>query len=157
VTSNAFPGEKRPSTVSLFASKQTYNTFSGDVVWVGRGCPANSFVLPGSLPGSPPNNPEDPYLADPNGKIALIERGACGFLQKVQRAQSAHASAAIIFNSAPTAGCPSVPVPGPYNCEALVGMAPAVTPPLLIPAAFVQRSTGVALKNGSAVTAFVQQ
>jgi hypothetical protein len=50
-----------------------------------------------------------------------------------------------------------VPVPGANNCEALVGMAPPVTPPLLIPAAFVQRSTGVALRDGSAVTAFVQQ
>ena len=141
VTSNAFPGEKRPSTVSLFASKPTYNTFSGDVVSVSpsTGCDATS------------------YTNFPPGKIALIERGGCTFLQKVQVAAAAGASAAIIFNSAPGAGCPTVPVPGANNCEALVGMAPAVTPPLLIPAAFVQRSTGVALRDGSAVTAFVQQ
>lgn len=141
VTSNAFPGVRRPSTVSLFASKPTYNTFFGDVVSVSpsTGCDATS------------------YTNFPPGKIALIERGVCGFLQKVQVAAAAHASAAIIFNSAPPAGCPTVPVPGANNCEALVGMAPAVTPPLLIPAAFVQRSTGVALRDGSAVTAFVQQ
>jgi hypothetical protein len=143
VTSNAFPGEKRPSTVSLFASKPTYNTFSGDVVSVSpsTGCDATSYT---TFPPGP-------------GKIALIERGTCGFLQKVQVAYAAGASAAIIFNSAPPAGCPAVSVPGANNCEALVGMAPAVTPLLPIPAAFVQRSTGVALRDGSAVTAFVQQ
>ena len=46
VTSNAFPGERRPSTVSLFASKPTYNTFSGDVVSVSpsTGCDATSYT-----------------------------------------------------------------------------------------------------------------
>jgi hypothetical protein len=144
VTSNAFPGERRPSTVSLFASKPTYNTFSGDVVSVSpsTGCDATSYT----------NFPPGP------GKIALIERGGCTFLQKVQVAAAAGASAAIIFNSAPPTGCPTVPVPGANNCEALVGMAPAVTPLLPIPAAFVQRSTGVALRDGTpVVTAFVQQ
>jgi hypothetical protein len=162
VTSSAFAG-RRPSTVSIFASKPTYNTFSGDVVYVGRGCPANSFVVPGSPPGSPPNNPEDPYVADPNGKIALIERGACSFYAKTQRAQSAGASAVIIFNSGPAAPavCPTVPTPGANNCEALVGMGAATADsaaPLPIPAAFVQRSTGLLLRDGIApVTAFVQQ
>jgi PA domain len=158
VTSNAFaPDEKRPSTVSTFASKPAYNTFSGDVVNVGRGCPANSFVLPGSPPGTAPNNPVDTYLGDPSGKIALIERGSCSFYSKIQRAQDAGAIAAIVFNSAPTAGCPTVPAPGANNCEALVGMgATAPFVPLTIPAAFVQRSTGLQLKNG-AVTASVQQ
>jgi hypothetical protein len=159
VTSNAFaPNEKRPSTVSTFASKPAYNTFSGDVVNVGRGCPANSFVVPGSPTGTPPNNLEDPYLGNPSGKIALIERGSCSFYSKIQRAQDAGAIAAIVFNSAPAAGCPTVPAPGANNCEALVGMgATAPFVPLTIPAAFVQRSTGLELKNGIAVTASVQQ
>jgi PA domain len=164
VTSNAFaPNEKRPSTVSTFASKPTYNTFSGDVVFVGRGCPA------GSVNGI---NPEDTYLADPTGKIALIERGGCRFDYKVAQAQLKGAAAAIIFNSAPAAGCPATPTPGANNCEALVGMGGnnpvvLVAPPIFtwsgfgtsitIPAAFVQRSTGVALRDGTAVTAFVQQ
>jgi hypothetical protein len=142
LTSNAFPGEKRPSTVSTFASKPTYNTFSGDVVSVSpsTGCDASS------------------YTTLTPGKIALIERGACTFYQKVSVASAAGASAAIIFNSAPAAGCPTVPVPGANNCEALVGMGAATgAAPLPIPAAFVQRSTGVALRGGSAVTAFVQQ
>jgi hypothetical protein len=147
VTSSAFAG-RRPSTVSLFASKPTYNTFSGDVVPVSPDADGRRLGCT-----------SDSYTNFPPGKIALIERGVCGFYQKVQVAYAAGASAAIIFNSAPTAGCPTVPVPGANNCEALVGMAPAVTgsAPLPIPAAFVQRSTGVALRDGSAVTAFVQQ
>ena len=163
VTSSAFAG-KRPSTVSTFASKPTYNTFSGEVVFVGRGCPA------GSVTGS---NPEDTYLADPTGKIALIERGGCRFDYKVAQAQLKGAAAAIIFNNRPAAGCPAVPTPGSNQCEALVGMGgnnPVVLVPpptftwsgfgttITIPAAFVQRSTGLALRNGTApVTAVVQQ
>ena len=142
VTSNAFPGEKRPSTVSTFASKPTYNTFSGDVVPVSpsTGCDASS------------------YTTFTPGKIALIERGTCTFYQKLSVANAAGASGAIIFNSAPAAGCPTVPTPGANNCEALVGMGAATgVAPLPIPAAFVQRSTGVALRDGTAVTALVQQ
>jgi hypothetical protein len=138
VTSNAFAG-KRPSTVSDFASKPTYNTFSGDVVFVGVGCLATS------------------YVGFPAGKIALIERGGCTFNTKVSVAKGAGAAAAIIFNSAPTAGCPTtVPTPGSNQCEALVGMGGNI--PVTIPAAFVQRSTGLLLRDGTAtVTAFVQQ
>jgi hypothetical protein len=147
VTSSAFLG-KRPSTVSVFASKPTYNTFSGDVVPVSPDADGRRLGCT-----------SDSYATFPAGKIALIERGVCTFYQKVQVANAAGASAAIIFNSAPAAGCPTTPVPGANNCEALVGMgAPAPNlPPLPIPAAFVQRSTGVALRDGTAVTAFVQQ
>ena len=142
VTSNAFPGENRPSTVSTFASKPTYNTLSGDVVSVSpsTGCDAGS------------------YTTFTPGKIALIERGTCTFYQKLSVANAAGASGAIIFNSAPPAGCPTVPTPGANNCEALVGMGAATgVATLPIPAAFVQRSTGVALRDGTAVTAVVQQ
>jgi PA domain len=164
VTSSAFPGGKRPSTVSTFAPKPTYNTFSGEVVFVGRGCPA------GSVTGS---NSEDTYLADPTGKIALIERGGCRFDYKIAQAQLKGAAAVIIFNNQPASGCPAVPTPGSNQCEALVGMGgnnPVVRVPpptfewsgfgttITIPAAFVQRSTGLALRNGTApVTGFVQQ
>ena len=139
VTSNAFAG-KRPSTVSDFASKPTYNTFSGEVVAASPsvGCDASS------------------YVGFPVGKIALIERGMCTFNTKVSVAKDAGASAAIIFNSAPAGGCPTVPTPGSNRCEALVGM--GGNNPVTIPAAFVQRSTGLMLRGGTApVTAFVQQ
>ena len=59
----------------------------GEVVLVGRGCPAGS-IAPGSL--------ADTYLADPTGKIALIERGACGFSHKINRAMNAGATGVTI-------------------------------------------------------------
>jgi PA domain len=146
MTSNAFTG-RRPSTVSTFAVKPTYNTFSGDVVPV---APDSDGRRLGCTSAS--------YAGFPAGKIALIERGVCTFYVKVTEAIAAHASAAIIFNSAPATGCPAVPTPGANNCEALVGMgAAAGSAELPIPAAFVQRSTGVALRDGTGVTAFVQQ
>src|SRR5262245_10856738 len=113
LTSSAFAG-KRPSTISTFAYKPSYNSFSGEVVFVGRGCPA------GSVTGS---NPEDDYLANPTGKIALIERGGCRFDYKVAQAQLKGAAAVIIFNNQPATGCPGVPTPGSNQCEALLGMA----------------------------------
>jgi PA domain len=164
VTSNAFTGQQRPSTVSDFAYKPAYHTVSGQVVYVGRGCPA------GSINGS---NPEDAYLADPTDNIALIERGGCRFDYKVAQAQLKGAAAVIIFNNAPAAGCPTTPTPGSNQCEALVGMGgnnPVVLVPpptftwsgfntsITIPAAFVQPSTGLLLRDGAApVTASVQQ
>lgn len=53
------------------------------IVFVGRGCNA------------------DPYLADPNGKVALIERGACTFNEKYQRAADAGAVGVVIHNNVP--------------------------------------------------------
>jgi minor extracellular serine protease Vpr len=61
------------------------------VAFVGRGCPA------GSVAGQPG---EDPYLASPAGKIALIDRGACGFSLKVDRAANAGAVGVLIANNA---------------------------------------------------------
>ena len=46
-------------------------------------------------------SPEDPYLADPTGKVALIDRGACSVSLKVERAAQAGATAVIIGLVAP--------------------------------------------------------
>jgi subtilisin family serine protease len=51
---------------------------SGDVAYVGRGCPG------------------DTYLADPAGKIALIDRGFCGVSLKVDRAAKAGAVGVLV-------------------------------------------------------------
>jgi minor extracellular serine protease Vpr len=64
---------------------------TGDVVAVGRGCPADPATLP----------VEDPYAANPAGKIALIDRGACSVSLKVDRAARAGASAVLIGLVAP--------------------------------------------------------
>jgi hypothetical protein len=67
-------------------------TVTGDVVYVGRGCPADS-ISPGS--------PADPYLADPTGKIALIDRGACAVSLKIDAAARAGAIGVLIGLVAP--------------------------------------------------------
>lgn len=65
---------------------------TGDVAFVGRGCPA------GSITGT---NPDDPYLANPAGKIALIDRGACAISLKIDRAAKAGAIGVLIGLVAP--------------------------------------------------------
>jgi subtilisin family serine protease len=65
---------------------------TGDVTFVGRGCPAGS-ISPGS--------PADPYLANPAGKVALIDRGACSVSLKVDRAAKAGAIGVLIGLVAP--------------------------------------------------------
>jgi subtilisin family serine protease len=66
--------------------------FTGDVVFVGRGCPADSVA---------PGTPEDKYIGDPTGKVALIDRGGCAVSLKVDRAAKAGAIAVLIGLVAP--------------------------------------------------------
>jgi hypothetical protein len=137
ITSNAFEG-KRPASIALFAPKPPYNTFSGEVVHVGRGCPG-----------------VDTYPADPMGKIALIERGLCRFDNKVAKAQQAGATGVIVYNNA--AGGEAILVMGGDNPVAQ-GDPSVIGTTITIPATFVQRSTGVLLRDGTPpVTAFIQQ
>jgi subtilisin family serine protease len=65
---------------------------TGSVVYVGRGCPAGSITS---------GSPADPYLANPNGAIALIDRGSCGVSLKIDRAARAGAIAVLIGLVAP--------------------------------------------------------
>jgi hypothetical protein len=66
--------------------------FSGDVTFIGRGCPAGSVDE---------TNPDDPYLSDPDGKVALIDRGGCSISLKVDRAAKAGATAVLLGLVAP--------------------------------------------------------
>lgn len=63
--------------------------FTGNVAVVGRGCPAAGAT------------PEDPYLENPAGKVALIDRGACSVSLKVDRAAKAGATGVLIGLVAP--------------------------------------------------------
>ncbi len=63
------------------------------IVYVGRGCVDGDLATPG--------NQEDPYLADPAGKVALITRGVCSFNEKYARAAQAGAAGVIIENNTP--------------------------------------------------------
>jgi minor extracellular serine protease Vpr len=71
------------------------NGFSGNVSYVGRGCPAAAAT------STTPATPEDAYLDNPSGKIALIDRGSCGISLKVERAAKAGAKAVLIGLVAP--------------------------------------------------------
>ncbi len=65
--------------------------FTGNVAFVGRGCPASG------------STPADTYLADPSGKVALIDRGSCSVSLKVDRAAKAGAIGVLIGLVAPGA------------------------------------------------------
>lgn len=60
------------------------NGVTGDVAFVGRGCPAAGTTA------------ADAYLASPAGKIALIDRGSCSVSLKVDRAAKAGAVGVLI-------------------------------------------------------------
>ena len=68
------------------------NGVAGSVAYVGRGCPAGSITA---------SNPDDPYLANPAGQIALIDRGACPVSLKIDRAARAGATGVLIDLVAP--------------------------------------------------------
>lgn len=57
--------------------------FTGDVVYIGRGCNA------------------DTYLANPAGKVALVDRGVCNVSEKVRRASDAGAIGVLVGLIAP--------------------------------------------------------
>jgi len=67
----------------------TTGPISGEVVYVGRGCD----------PAFQNGQPLDPYLANPAGKIALIDRGSCTFVAKVKKAQANGALMVIVVNN----------------------------------------------------------
>lgn len=73
-------------------------------------------------------------IANLAGKIALIERGDCPFVEKVKNAQNAGAVAAIVYN---VAGA---------DAETLVSMAGS-DPTIVIPAIFLKRSNGLTLRS----------
>ena len=50
---------------------------AGPIAYVGRGCPASA------------TQPADDYLADPSGKVAVVDGGGCTALEKLQRVISA--------------------------------------------------------------------
>jgi subtilisin family serine protease len=65
---------------------------TSNVAYVGRGCPANSISS---------GSPADPYLTNPNGMIALIDRGSCAISLKIDAAARAGAVGVLIGLVAP--------------------------------------------------------
>jgi len=67
-----------------------HGTLTGNAVYVGRGCPAGNGLTE-----------DDPYLTDPNGKIALIDINTiCGGDAQAARAQQAGAIGVILVDRA---------------------------------------------------------
>lgn len=67
-------------------------TVTANIVYVGRGCPAGSISA---------GSPADPFLANPSGKIALIDRGSCSVSLKIDYAANAGAVGVLIGLVAP--------------------------------------------------------
>jgi PA domain/LVIVD repeat len=109
---------------------------TGEVVHVGQGCPPNTPGLPAG----------DPYLNDPAGKIALIERGVCRFDNKIAWAQLNGAIGAIVYNNA--AGGEGLILMG-GDVPVAQGSPDVIGTTVNIPGIFVQRSTGLDLVNGT--------
>ncbi len=105
----------RDFAATMGISLEPGQTLTGPVRFVGRGCDVDT-AMPTAL----------------DGQIALIERGACTFTQKVKNATAAGYDAAIIFNSQ---------VSRFGDCTGLVNMSVSGS----IPAFFVGRDTGFAL------------
>jgi hypothetical protein len=128
-------GQGRVPAKEGFFTRQLSGWLSGNaevlkgvVVHAGRGCIG------------------DTYLADPAGKIALIIRGNCTFVEKITRAYNAGAIGVIVYNN--TTGNPC--------CDNLVSMAPVSAPPLVpIPGFFVGNSAGLTL-SATPVTVKIQ-
>jgi hypothetical protein len=128
IRSDVFVGDKQgrvPATEGQFTDQLSGwlngagEVLHGEVVHVGRGC--NS----------------DTNLANPAGKIALIERGVCTFVEKITKAYSNGAIGAIVYNNVRTP---------PDNEEILIRMGPANPGQVPIPGFFVARSSGLALR-----------
>jgi hypothetical protein len=137
IQSSAFAeGVKFPAADAIFTPPIDGfrgHKLSGEVVYVGRGCPRS---LDGLFP-------EDPYLANPSGKVALIERGFCEFDSKIARAQLAGAVGAIVHNN----------VGGDVVLE-MGGASPVTLPDgptveISIPAVGIAESVGLQLRNGT--------
>ncbi len=90
---------------------------SGQIAYLGRGCPGSKLT-------GTPDKADDPYLDDPQGKIALLDAGGnnfggCSEVERANRAIAAGATAVMInlneeqlnpSNNGPAGGIPSKPV-----------------------------------------------
>ena len=90
LTSSALADRARTSLATFGPSITSLpgRALAGEIVYLGDGCPAGSIPAGGA---------EDPYLASPAGKIALVEAGRCPYDHQVARAQLAGAIGVLVF------------------------------------------------------------
>jgi PA domain-containing protein len=134
IRSDVFVGDKQgrvTATEGLFTRQMSgwlsggAEVLKGQVVPVGRGCNT------------------DTYLANPAGKIALIERGVCTFVEKITKAYNAGAIGGIVYNNVR---------PNPADNDVLIRMGgcgdtglPSCPGLVSIPGFFVGRTNGLIL------------
>jgi len=118
----AIAGDKLAGTAQF--GPQVFSATTGDVVLADDGA------------GASPSDGCEPFVnaGDVAGKIALVDRGACSFVQKAQNAQAAGAIALIVAN----------------NQAGIVNMAGS-DPAIVIPCLSVLQSDGAAIKAQLAV------
>lgn len=93
--------------------RQPAGRVEGELAYVGRGCPTSTG--PGMMHDSAMLMPEDGYLADVRGRIALVDRSrqpiqpeaaegpGCSVAERVKRAQSQGALAVVVLQTSATA------------------------------------------------------
>lgn len=99
--------EHKIGYIPMTFSPAVPTTGTEEIVYIGRGCSAGSAA---------DVTADDPLLADPAGKVALVERGTCSFRVKATRAAEAGAKAVVIHNNAAgvfggTLGGPGINIP----------------------------------------------
>lgn len=90
-----------------------------------------SFSVVAQVEAAEPLRACDPLVNDLTGKIAIIERGGCGFTVKAKNAQNAGAIAVIIYNSIPGGGPISMGGSDPTITIGVASVANATGPILL--------------------------
>jgi Zn-dependent metalloprotease len=122
---------------AAFGPALTNTGVTGDIVLANDGS-TTSLLVPQPNTAGTVNDGCQPFVnaAAVAGKVALIERGGCGFKLKVLNAQNAGAIGAIVHNIASSA-------------NALVTMAddPTITTPITIPSVNILFSLGTAIRN----------
>ena len=106
VVGHAIRVESPPSLAGLIAAGGSLpappwpdtTQVTGELAYLGRGCPAGDWTTALAGRGARIDTP-DPYPADPQGRIALLDRGGCPFRDKVERAKDAGALGAVLINT----------------------------------------------------------
>jgi subtilisin family serine protease len=77
------PTSRRLDSALAMTGSAVSSVLGGEIVFVGRGCNV------------------DAHATNPDGKVALIDRGACSFAEKVAKAEAAGAIGTVVANNVP--------------------------------------------------------
>ena len=92
VEDSAFDGPIE-ATFGPFRTLVPAEGLAAPAAYVGQGCPTRQGRDGAGLAA-------DPYLTDPGGRVAIVDRGECSFIDKAIRAQAAGAVALVVVDEA---------------------------------------------------------